>query len=435
MSNLTIVPQWHDTINQVEKDDFITGGADGNANLATRQLAENIFWLKQYVMGLSTGTTPTPTTPIPITPTPTTGGTTQTTTLPAEGEIYPFTVDRNFRPSTATITGEYFKGYRAYGASGYTVDGMVGYPAYAYFLNSIDPSFFFIELYFDERVNSDAIFKLTMHNPRNTYEWILPITIVNGRGIVSASNLPSDATASDSAYRQQVKLQDTFALSPFNPTDPAIFKGASTVDMVIYTPTVELGKAKDIAYHKEVASSALREKFSFYSPVTAQHDTYSYLFSVAIDGVLSYDVTYCTKDYPAKLANSLNKTIVGKHIIDMPASLAKADKNKLKITKTYYLKGTDTKAFEWAIPNSAPANTPAFNVINNDSLIAIPFFNKPLVEGSTREYDVVYSISFTDKLFPVYELKCTEIFDNEIKVTTSPSNPSSGGSIFTPSIE
>ena len=49
MSNLTINPQWHDAINQVETDEFITGGTDGNANLATRQLAENLFWLKDFV--------------------------------------------------------------------------------------------------------------------------------------------------------------------------------------------------------------------------------------------------------------------------------------------------------------------------------------------------------------------------------------------------
>lgn len=65
MGNLTITPQWHDTINQVETDEFITGGADGNANLATRQLAEGLFWLKNYVMGLPTTTTPTTPTPIP----------------------------------------------------------------------------------------------------------------------------------------------------------------------------------------------------------------------------------------------------------------------------------------------------------------------------------------------------------------------------------
>lgn len=52
MSNLPITPQWHNTINQIEKDEFITGGTEGNANLATRQLAENIFWLKNFVMDM-----------------------------------------------------------------------------------------------------------------------------------------------------------------------------------------------------------------------------------------------------------------------------------------------------------------------------------------------------------------------------------------------
>lgn len=76
MGNLTITPQWHDTINQVETDEFILGGADGNANLATRQLAENLFWLKNYVMGLPTGTGTT---------TPTTGGTTTPPTTTPTG--------------------------------------------------------------------------------------------------------------------------------------------------------------------------------------------------------------------------------------------------------------------------------------------------------------------------------------------------------------
>lgn len=49
MSNLSIVPKWNEQINQVEKGEYITGGADGNANLATRQLAENVFWLKNQV--------------------------------------------------------------------------------------------------------------------------------------------------------------------------------------------------------------------------------------------------------------------------------------------------------------------------------------------------------------------------------------------------
>ena len=56
MSNLTINPKWNEAINQVETDEFIIGGADGNANLATRQLAENLFWLKNYVMNLPTST-------------------------------------------------------------------------------------------------------------------------------------------------------------------------------------------------------------------------------------------------------------------------------------------------------------------------------------------------------------------------------------------
>ena len=47
MSNLTLTPKWHDTINQVETNEVIMGGADGNANLATKQLAESLLWLKQ----------------------------------------------------------------------------------------------------------------------------------------------------------------------------------------------------------------------------------------------------------------------------------------------------------------------------------------------------------------------------------------------------
>lgn len=47
MSNLTLTAQWHDTINQVETSEAITGGAEGNANLATKQLAESLLWLRQ----------------------------------------------------------------------------------------------------------------------------------------------------------------------------------------------------------------------------------------------------------------------------------------------------------------------------------------------------------------------------------------------------
>ena len=46
MSNLAIKPQWHDEINQVETNEVIMGGANGNANLATKQLAESLLWLK-----------------------------------------------------------------------------------------------------------------------------------------------------------------------------------------------------------------------------------------------------------------------------------------------------------------------------------------------------------------------------------------------------
>ena len=46
MSNLAITPQWHDEINQVETNEVIMGGANGNANLATKQLAESLLWLK-----------------------------------------------------------------------------------------------------------------------------------------------------------------------------------------------------------------------------------------------------------------------------------------------------------------------------------------------------------------------------------------------------
>lgn len=47
MSNLIAVAQWHDAINKVDVTEPIVGGDGGNANLATRQLAENILWLKQ----------------------------------------------------------------------------------------------------------------------------------------------------------------------------------------------------------------------------------------------------------------------------------------------------------------------------------------------------------------------------------------------------
>ena len=50
MTNLALTAQWHDAINQVETSDDIVGGANGNANLATKQLAENILWLKKQTL-------------------------------------------------------------------------------------------------------------------------------------------------------------------------------------------------------------------------------------------------------------------------------------------------------------------------------------------------------------------------------------------------
>jgi hypothetical protein len=47
--SLTINPKWNSEINQVENGEPITGGALGNANIASRQLGENIFYLKQKV--------------------------------------------------------------------------------------------------------------------------------------------------------------------------------------------------------------------------------------------------------------------------------------------------------------------------------------------------------------------------------------------------
>ena len=53
MSNIVFTPKWNSSINQVEVYEPITGGANGNANLATRQLAENIFYLRDEVSALS----------------------------------------------------------------------------------------------------------------------------------------------------------------------------------------------------------------------------------------------------------------------------------------------------------------------------------------------------------------------------------------------
>lgn len=49
MSSLSITSQWNDEINQVEPGELISAGPNGNANLATRQLAENIWYLKNII--------------------------------------------------------------------------------------------------------------------------------------------------------------------------------------------------------------------------------------------------------------------------------------------------------------------------------------------------------------------------------------------------
>jgi hypothetical protein len=46
---LVLTPKWNSSINQVENGELISGGPDGNANLATKQLAENIWFLKDKV--------------------------------------------------------------------------------------------------------------------------------------------------------------------------------------------------------------------------------------------------------------------------------------------------------------------------------------------------------------------------------------------------
>lgn len=49
MSNLNLTAQWHNNINQVDVTEPIVGGDGGNANLATRQLAENLLFLKSKI--------------------------------------------------------------------------------------------------------------------------------------------------------------------------------------------------------------------------------------------------------------------------------------------------------------------------------------------------------------------------------------------------
>ena len=53
MSNIVFTPKWNSSINQVEVYEPITGGANGNANLASKQLAENVFYLKDEITTIS----------------------------------------------------------------------------------------------------------------------------------------------------------------------------------------------------------------------------------------------------------------------------------------------------------------------------------------------------------------------------------------------
>lgn len=55
MSNLLLTAQWHDEINQVETTEKILGGPTGNANIAAKQMAENILWLKQNMQAYKVG--------------------------------------------------------------------------------------------------------------------------------------------------------------------------------------------------------------------------------------------------------------------------------------------------------------------------------------------------------------------------------------------
>ncbi|MGP4716915.1 phage baseplate protein [Psychrobacter sp. T6-6] len=49
MSNLSLTPRWNPDINQVDINEPILGGDGGNANQATRQLGENVLWLRELI--------------------------------------------------------------------------------------------------------------------------------------------------------------------------------------------------------------------------------------------------------------------------------------------------------------------------------------------------------------------------------------------------
>lgn len=49
MSNLSFVSKWNTGINQLENGEPASGGVNGNINIAPKQLAENVWWLKDEV--------------------------------------------------------------------------------------------------------------------------------------------------------------------------------------------------------------------------------------------------------------------------------------------------------------------------------------------------------------------------------------------------
>ncbi len=52
MTNLIEQAKWHEHINQLEPNEFITGGTDGNINLAPKQLADRTLYLLEYIKNI-----------------------------------------------------------------------------------------------------------------------------------------------------------------------------------------------------------------------------------------------------------------------------------------------------------------------------------------------------------------------------------------------
>ncbi|MDZ3706109.1 phage tail protein, partial [Klebsiella variicola] len=58
MTNISETPRWEEGIYQVRRGDKVEGGADGVANIQSRQLANRTLLLKQMVDGLQSGISP-----------------------------------------------------------------------------------------------------------------------------------------------------------------------------------------------------------------------------------------------------------------------------------------------------------------------------------------------------------------------------------------